>query len=131
VLFHLRETAPYALLSCATLDFAAHRMGKHARKTTAKGATLLPQIAIYPVKTRICRVKTDFMASRIACNLPCMLIATPALLRRVQAAKADSAVLRAFSRRIPGFRAVHRGTAIGTFGAPHGAHSVARHVAYF
>jgi hypothetical protein len=83
-----------------------------------------------PVKTRICRVKTDFMTSRIACNLRCMLIVIPALSRRAQATKADSAVLRAFFSRIPGFRAVHRDTAIGTFGALHGAHSVARHVAY-
>jgi hypothetical protein len=105
-------------------------MGKHARKEIAKGATALPQIANYPVKTRIRRVKTDFMTSRIACNLRCMLIASHALSRRVQAAEADSAVHRAPFRRIPGFRAVHRDTAIGTFGALHGAHSVARHVAY-
>jgi hypothetical protein len=130
VLFHRRKTAAYALLSCVVLDFMALQTGKHAQKSTAKGATPQPQIAIYPVKTRICRVKTDFMTSRIACNLRCMLIVTPALSRRAQATKADSAVLRAFFSRIPGFRAVHRDTAIGTFGALHGAHSVARHVAY-
>ncbi|MFM0626207.1 hypothetical protein [Paraburkholderia xenovorans] len=104
--------------------------GQARTKIDRKGRDPLPQIAIYLVKTRIRRVKTDFMTSRIACNLRCMLIVTPALSRRAQPIKADSAVLRAFISRIPGFRAVHRDTAIGTFGALHGAHSVARHVAY-
>jgi hypothetical protein len=130
VLFHRRETTAYALLAGVTLEFAALQMGKHARKSTAKGATELPRIAIYPVKTRIRRVKTDFMTSRFACNLRCMFIALPALPRCALATQADTAVLRAFFSRIPGLRAVHRDIAIGTLGAPHGAHSVARHVAY-
>jgi hypothetical protein len=59
-----------------------------------------------------------------------MLIAASALLRRAQATSAYAADFRAFSRRIPGFRAVHRDTAIGTFGAAIGACSVVRPVAY-
>ena len=59
-----------------------------------------------------------------------MLIATPALLRRASAVLTGSAVIRALFPRIPGFRAVHRDTAIGTFGALYGARSFARHVAY-
>ena len=59
-----------------------------------------------------------------------MLIAAPALLRRAQAAEAHAADLRTLFRRIHGLSAVPRDLAIGTFGAPLGALSVARHIAY-